>query len=362
MLLLLVGSSAASYADHPTLSLDEGGAGPLTTISAIGLPDGDFGVSFQTQFLFNDEISDSRLMRYGRQGNPVHSTGQVTSYSINSALGIGEDLTLGFSLPYLIRNDFREAVITSVAAAPVVQPRHAGPHPAVAPGPTQVANVISYDIEGLSDATLFGQYELFENEASGLHLALLGGIKMPTGKTDVRGPGGFLVATDHQPGSGSWDPLVGLALTKQGGAWSFDMSGLYTFSNEGARDTVVGDIFNYNAAVSYRLIGGEEEPHDHHSHSPGEVVHEHDHHDQEPGLAVDVFVEANGDYRENAVASGIVDPNTGGNLIFLSGGSRVSLPGGWAAAFSVGAPVVMDLNGIQSEPNMRVLIGISKSF
>src|SRR5690606_22397533 len=97
----------------------------------------------------------------------------------------------------------------------------------------------------------------------------------------------------------------------------------------------VGDIFNYNAAVSYRLVGQEsssDHHHDHHAHD-----HEHDHVDEKKTV-LDLFIEANGDYREATDFSGIQDRNTGGNTIFLSGGSRLGLPNGWSAAFSVGTP------------------------
>ncbi len=57
-----------------------------------------------------------------------------------------------------------------------------------------------------------------------------------------------------------------------------------------------------------------------------------------------------------------VDANTGGNLVFLSGGARLAWGHGWAATVSVGAPVLEDLNGIQSEPVMRLLFGASKTF
>lgn len=361
----------AAHADHPTLSLDEGSAGPMTTMSAVVLPEKSAGLSFQTQYLFSDELPDAQLKSYALQGDFVHSTGTVASYSLNGGYGLNERTMLGFSLPYVIRKDFREGVVTRVrqvqreSALPVPTPRHGGhghtPAPAV--GTATVADVVSYDIEGLSDATIFGQYRFFANEPEGLFLAVQAGLKVPTGKTDVRAPGGELVSTDHQPGSGSWDPMIGLSLSKHFGAWSFDTNALYTFSTEGARNTVVGDFFSYNAALSYRVRGGDFSggAHKHIHHHPAAEAGL-DHHHCEGHTTLDVFAELNGDYREAARIAGVADRNTGGNILFLSGGARLSMENGWAAAVSIGAPVLTDLNGIQSEPNLRVLFGVSRAF
>lgn len=54
-----------------------------------------------------------------------------------------------------------------------------------------------------------------------------------------------------------------------------------------------------------------------HNHT-GDAHHEHDHVDRADPV-LDLFLEANGNYREAAETSGVVDGNTGGNVIFLSG-------------------------------------------
>lgn len=59
---------------------------------------------------------------------------------------------------------------------------------------------------------------------------------------------------DEQPGSGSWDPFVGLSLSKQLGKISVDANGLYKFATRGSRDSNLGDIVNYNLALSHRLL------------------------------------------------------------------------------------------------------------
>jgi hypothetical protein len=129
-----------------------------------------------------------------------------------------------------------------------------------------------------------------------------------------------------------------------------------------------GDIVNYNAAVSYRLLGSVGEDacdHEGHTHShvksPKGAVAPHDHRDQ-AATTWDLILEANGDWRDRVSIGGIEEENTGGNVIFLSAGSRLTLPNGWTTSVSVGVPAVSDLNGIQSEPALRMLFGISKGF
>ena len=52
---------------------------------------------------------------------------------------------------------------------------------------------------------------------------------------------GERLETEHQPGTGSWDPLVGFAASKRWGPVSLDGNALYQFSTKGAQDTELGD-------------------------------------------------------------------------------------------------------------------------
>lgn len=375
LLALLLGFATASKADHPTLSLEDGRPGPVTTLSAVTMPKGTASAAVQSQFVFTDEISDADLIRYTLLNDHVHSTASLASLSLNSAYGFTDDFTAGFALPYLWRSSFRSVgfrMPTGVATEELVRtPRHAG-HGGHGgnPGPVDpVPYVESTDFEGLGDATFYGQYRFFHDEAALRHAALLVGLKTPTGRTDVRNAQGVPIEGDHQPGSGSWDPILGFSFTQQAGRWSFDVGGLYSFVNEGVQRTDRGDIVNYNAAISYRVLGAESHDDcDHHGHghshgpTPKEVAAPHHHDHAHGGPTWDLILEANGDWRDQVRIGGIAEENTGGNVVFLSLGSRVTLPSGWATSASVGLPVVSDFNGIQSEPELRVLFGVSRAF
>jgi hypothetical protein len=357
----------ALHADHPTVSLDNGSPGPITTISATTLPQGFVSSAVQGQFIFSDEISDGDLQRYSLLDEHIHSIDSVVSTSLNTAYGVSDTLTLGISLPYLRRNGLRDASSHHDEGDHDDEGRvhkhgdHEEKHE-IEEGAEVDPVVHSHDLEGLADATLYGQFQFFRDEKTRRHAAVIGGLKMPTGRTGLRDEEGELFDVHHQPGSGSWDPIAGMAFTQQWGAWSFDMNGLYTFVTDGTNDTNLGDIFNYNFALSYRLLGFEGEcSHEGHNHSspqnilPELSIHRH-------GPIWDLILEANGDWRNKVVEDGVVDPHTGGNLIFLSAGSRVAFTNGWTGTISTGIPVVNDLNGVQSEPKLRLLLGISKSF
>ena len=86
---------------------------------------------------------------------------------------------------------------------------------------------------GFGDVTLLGQYRFHNNAQTGTSAAVLFGFKAPTGSTNQRDAAGELFEAEFQPGSGSWDGLLGAAFTKRTGRWSFDVSGLYYLITHG---------------------------------------------------------------------------------------------------------------------------------
>lgn len=177
---------------------------------------------------------------------------------------------------------------------------------------------------------------------------MLFGIKIPTGATGVRDKNGVSFETEHQPGSGSWDPLLGIAASKRLGAISFDANLLYTFAARGAQRTNLGDQLHYNQAASYRL-GNESH---HHSHETAEHRH----------LAWDLILEVNGEWQDKQYIAGAVDENSGGSLVYVSPGVRLCGDNGWAATLSVGIPVIEERNGVQHVTDVRTAFGLSRVF
>ena len=111
----------------------------------------------------------------------------MLNLAANLAYGVNDNFTIGIALPYSERTDIREA------------------HNDMGEGETELAG----NSRGLSDMTLFGQYRFFSQDS--FHLAVLAGLKTPMGKTSERGLEGGRFEAEQQPGSGAWDPFIGIA-------------------------------------------------------------------------------------------------------------------------------------------------------
>ncbi len=108
--------------------------------------------------------------------------------------------------------------------------------------------------EGLGDMALLGKYRFFSEywEQSAFHVSAIGGLELPTGSTEERDGTEFLPFS-MQPGSGSLDPIAGLALTLSTGRFRFDTHAIYKANNEGSREFSEGDFFAISGSFAYRF-------------------------------------------------------------------------------------------------------------
>ena len=270
----------------------------------------------------NNAISERRLIANAEadENSDVHSISTVKQYSLNIVAGLTDNFTLAAQLPYVKRTNIKEA--------------H---HDA---GDTEIENL--GDSEGVGDSKLFGQYRFMQDESNQRSAAVIVGIKIPTGETNEKTRDEKLEA-ELQPGSGSWDPFLGFAYSKSWNKLSLDNNVSYQLVNEGTQNTDLGDFVGVNTALSYRINSD----HNHH--------HEHMH------VKWDLIFELNGEWREKDDNNGKTNKDSGGLLTFLSPGLRVTT-NGFSAALSVGIPVIEDLNGLQSDPQYRVIANASIAF
>ena len=204
------------------------------------------------------------------------------------------------------------------------------------------------DAGGLGDLTTYVQYRFVGSDDARLHASTLFGLKAPTGKTDIISDEGHRFEPEHQPGSGSWDMITGLAVTRQWTNVTLDSNILYAFAGDGSQDSNLGDTFNYNIALSYR-------PGHPDNHGNG-IAHRHD---RSPRNFWDVAVEINGEWRDYVTLAGERQRHSGGNSVYLAPSIRYSSSKGWTAYASLGVPIVENLNGSQSEPKFRLFAGVS---
>lgn len=108
--------------------------------------------------------------------------------------------------------------------------------------------------EGAGDFTATAKWRFYrwDEPHRVLNVALIGGLEFPTGATDER-DGGTRLPAGLQPGSGSWDPLLGLGATYEPYRWRFNAFVVYKVNGEGARDFNEGEEFHAEVAVGNRF-------------------------------------------------------------------------------------------------------------
>ena len=327
-LLAALGCATAALADHPAAAFGLESSGPINTISAQPLNQGDWSIGLRLELIDFDAFSDAQLEAFAREGvEDVHSVDRLASTSLALAYGISNDLMLSLRLPHISRTNIREGEIEDGEA-------EAHEHG---------------NASGVGDLVILGHYRFWKNRD--FSAALQAGIKTPTGETDVEDDGQVL-EIEFQPGSGSWDFLFGGAVSFSPGRVGYHANLLYNLTTEGDQDTELGDAFFYNAAVTYRLSGGARNDHGHH-HTAARA---------HPHFMVDAMLELNGETRAKNQIDGEDQDNSGGTLLYLSPGIRLSHTRGLSAFVSYAVPIVSDPNGEQADPDYRLVGGISLNF
>lgn len=326
-----------ALADHPVSGLGLGIAAPITTVTGAVLPRGETAIQAQVEHTRFDAFSDHELAE-ARERDPegdIHSVDSLTVPAVNLAYGLTDNTTIGARLPYVIRRNIREPAHGHEGEAPGGHDDEHGGQDVESLG----------DASGLGDIRLFLTHNILRDSARGRNAALLVGVKAPTGETERRSPEGELLETEFQPGSGSWDGMVGGAIS--GGLGPVELAGnlLFTVTGEGSQSTDLGNSLAFNGAVSYRI--GQATGDHHHGHGAVAAPHSH--------TRVDLILELNGEWRARKTVAGAEDNNHGGTLVFLSPGIHVSGDHGWGLSLSAGVPVITNLNGFQVEPDYRLI-------
>jgi len=325
--LMALGTLTPTWACNASHVLGAGGSGAVYTMSANTMQKGDFYLGVNAERVSNKTLDDKTITDAMKSGTThIHSIDAINSYSLSTSYGITDTLTLNMQLPYTSRINIRAGEENSG-----IYEVH--PHG---------------DSKGLGDVSAILQYKAYDEE--GVKIALLAGLKAPTGKTNVS-DGHEVLEADLQPGSGSWDIFAGAALTKDFENFSIHSSVLYKYNNKGVDDSRLGDVFTYNGALSYKLVE------DRHHHVLRKLDAE-----EEFEYSVNVFIELNGEKADRDYFSGVIANNTGHNVIFATTGIQVLTQKGYSLFFTVSTPVYQNFNGVQNDISYKSSIGIGKSF
>ena len=278
---------------------------------------------------------------------------QAGPITFSSALPVADGMSIFRSQVKLVRKsgDATSAGrVLNVTAAPVVLAYGATPKLAlfgVLPyvhkrlDITMGGTRIQREAQGIGDALFFARYTMIQMDHPGktLRIAPFAGLKTPTGSHSKRDAFG-LVPRILQPGSGSWDPFLGVALTRQTLDWEFDAAARYRF-NTGASGFTFGDEARADASFQYRVF-------------PRTL-----------GSGVPAFVyavlESNLIWNGNNRSLGITNPNSGGRTWNLVPGLQY-VTDRFVLETAIQIPVMQNLNGTALESDWVWTAGVRWNF
>jgi hypothetical protein len=161
--------------------------------------------------------------------------------------------------------------------------------------------------------------EIISRPNSSYDVALVVGVKSPTGRNEMEDAGERL--DEHlQPGTGSWGGQVGAILSRTAMMYSAYASGYVRGTAENDHDYKYGTAYLYNAGFLYRATASW-------------------------GLTAEI----NGRYASRDQLGGVNLHNTGGSVAYLTPGVRWLLTPLINVIVNVRVPIVQDLNDDQDE-------------
>ena len=196
---------------------------------------------------------------------------------------------------------------------------------------------VSFDPDGFTDLWIQSKYRLYRGPAG--QFSLFGGVKAPLGETDVTTSEGDRAEPPSMPGSGAWDGMLGaaytIALTPN---LSLDASLQYTLRGEHF-DYQIGNRLDAGVALGWRIFG-----------------------DAENFPQISLMGETLVRSMEKSNSDGETLGNTGGTILLLAPGLRISFSKNAALSVSAQFPVMQDLNGEQVESRFRLSTALTFNF
>jgi Putative MetA-pathway of phenol degradation len=340
--ILLLAAAAASagpaLADHVGPS-GVGSGGGLSVFGPDTLDAGHWAAGLRMLYTRPEQRSDAELEALAGQHIHAHNTDYNLNSSAAVAYGVTHHLTVSAELPYVRRDDLREGTHEHVDGTAVNGVERLG------------------TVSGIGDLSILAKYRVTEGEGAGF--ALIGGIKVPTGSTHERSLEGERLETEHQPGSGSWDPIFGASASAKLGAVQLTASGLYQVSTAGAQNTRLGNRLQGGIALSHRFGP---KPHEHaasHNHHHGDELDEHD----EPRTnSWAAFVELAGEWEGRQKVDGEIEQASGGKWVYVAPGVRFNAASGWSAGAAVALPVWQRIRGSHPDNRYRLMLSLGRAF
>ena len=333
-----IACASPACADHAGASAFGSGGG-MSVFSPDTLDAGHWAAGFRLAFTRPEQRSDATLAALAGRHVHAHNTDYNLNASLGVAYGVTHHLTISAELPYVRRDDLREGAHSHVGGEAVNEVERLG------------------SVSGIGDANLLAKYRLTDGAGAGL--ALIAGIKLPTGSTHRRSNEGERLETEHQPGTGSWDPIVGASASTPLGAVQLTASALYQISGKGAQDARLGDRLQGGIALSHRFGAPAAGHHDGHNHHHGDELDEHHEH---RSSSWDAFVELAGEWEGRQKVGGEIEQASGGKWIYAAPGIRFNAASGWSAAAALALPMWQDIRASHPDNRYRLTLSIGRAF
>ena len=300
----------------PALCFADHGKGAVggKTISPRTLHEEDISLDTGFRYQKSESFDDARLLQGAAEGHDIHSVDWLAEFSVAVGYGVTDHFMVSLSLPFEVIHGF-QFVDQDALGNPFVNGAHS--------------------ISGLGDGTVLGKYALSSDP---IELAVLAGVKVPTGSTDQKTDTGDLLEPDHQPGSGSWDPLMGVAAGKQIERLWLGASVLYRLTTEGRHQFRPGQSVLLAAKAEYQLLGLGKFP------------------------RLYGAIELSEQYTAEDKTASVRNGDTGGSMLALGFGLRLRADEHMTLGAMFTVPVYQNLFGLQHHERYEVLVGTAYDF
>ncbi|MEQ9077859.1 MAG: transporter [Sandaracinaceae bacterium] len=306
-LVLLLGLPSLVFAHGETAR----GGGSANALNAVGgLIGTGWSLGARLELRQFEEFSDEQLRSFALDGEDVHQHSQEMSAFLTTSVVLLPDLDLSLVLPFNGFRGFREAELDPATNTPHL-----------------ITDAFS---GGVGDLVAVGRYRVVREGDH--HLALLAGIKIPTGVNRETDDEGDRLGTHNQPGTGSVDFQLGAAYTLAVGDFGLTADVIVHVRTEGVLGYQAGNLLQADLAASYQL-------------GPVALVAELNH-----------FVS------ERDVEYGEVLDNSGIHTLYVSPGVVVTIAEQHALYATASIPVVQALPGLQNQEVLRGGLGYSVTF
>jgi hypothetical protein len=286
--------------------------GPLNMSQGVIVPKGRYVIRLQYAYTHKGNLYDGSDKKTGNYTGKYDQVNQSAVLVFKA--GLFENIEARLVVPY------RDKELKQKSGNP---PKH-----------TNTA-----ENSGLGDIKMMGRYSLMDQrKGDWLHMLIGAGVKLPTGDSDKKNVAPFskehqYMGSGFQLGSGSWDPVFEIGMTKFVGRSRFDFHTMYTITTKGDHGCQLGDLFKCDFGFSYAL-----------------------------NRYFDVELEMNNLYQGAQVHDHQRTVNTGGYTLYMTPGLHWKIYR--QMDLRVGVPIVVyrNLNGESAKPDWKSKYGLGEDY